>query len=184
MSQPDILLIVLDTQRADRLGCYNSACKLTPHLDRFAAEGAVFETAISPAQWTIPSHASMFTGLYPTAHQLLQSHLTLGPDTPHLAELLHEIGYETVAICNNPLVGVLDNGLSRGFDRFHNYGGTFPNRAQPENLSIWQRLKDGLAGFMRRQLALPIQNFFGRSQSAFSLSLNRWFTPLALAVTA
>lgn len=178
MTKPDILFIVLDTQRADRLGTYGNRNNLTPHLDKFAAQGAVFENAISAAQWTIPSHASMFTGLHPTAHQLTQSHLTLGPDTHHAAEILQSAGYETVGFCNNPLVGVLDNGLSRGFDHFFNYAGTFPNRPQRHDLSLWGLIKEKYTGLLRKRLALPIQNFFGRSESAFSMSLNKWFTPL------
>ena len=103
---PDIIFIVLDTQRADRLGCYGHETAVTPHLDHFAQESILFEQAISPAQWTIPSHASMFTGLYPTTHQVTQSSQSLGPDTPHLAELLSRQGYETIGFCNNPLVGI------------------------------------------------------------------------------
>lgn len=66
--RPNILLIVLDTQRADRLSCYWSEAErarqlpTSPNLDRLAAESTLFERAIAPAQWTIPSHASLFTG--------------------------------------------------------------------------------------------------------------------------
>ena len=131
MDQPDIIFIVLDTQRADRLGAYGYLGRLTgtsisPNLDAFAEQSVLFEQAIAPAQWTIPSHASMFTGLYPTAHQVVQSDRSLGPDRPHLAEVLLETGYRTVGFCNNPLVGVLDNGFKRGFETFYNYGGDFP----------------------------------------------------------
>lgn len=178
MNKPDIIFIVLDTQRADRLGTYGNRKNITPNLDNFAAQATVFENAISAAQWTIPSHASMFTGLHPTAHQLTQSHLTLGPDTHHAAEILRSAGYDTVGFCNNPLVGVLDNGLSRGFDQFFNYAGTFPNRPQLRKLTAWESVKDKYFDIMRQRLALPIQNFFGRSESAFSMSLNKWFTPL------
>ena len=178
MTKPDIIFIVLDTQRADRLGVYGNQKNISPNIDQFAAQSTVFENAISAAQWTIPSHASMFTGLYPTAHQLTQSHLTLGPDTHHAAEILRSAGYETVGFCNNPLVGVLENGLNRGFEQFYNYAGTFPNRPQFVERSSWQKLRERYEEFMRKRLALPIQNFFGRSESAFSLSLNKWFTPL------
>ena len=116
--QPDIILIVLDTQRADRLGCYGYQKGITPHLDQFARQGTLFEQAISPAQWTIPSHASFFTGLYPTAHRVTQSAQSLSPDRPHLAETLERRGYETIGFCNNPLVGILNNGFRRGFPLF------------------------------------------------------------------
>ncbi|PSB57040.1 sulfatase, partial [filamentous cyanobacterium CCP1] len=64
--RPDILFLVLDTQRADRLSCYGYDAPTSPHLDAFAAKATLFQRAIAPAQWTIPSHASMFTGVYPS----------------------------------------------------------------------------------------------------------------------
>lgn len=179
MKQPDILFIVLDTQRADRLGCYGHEKADTPNLDALAANGVLFEQAISPAQWTIPSHASMFTGRYPTTHQVLQSNQSLSPDLPHLAEVLRAAGYETVGFCNNPLVGILNNGFKRGFDKFYNYGGAFPS--VPDRSTPWpwplNQLAELYTQFLRR-LSYPIQNFFGRSDLAFRLSLNAWLTPL------
>jgi uncharacterized sulfatase len=179
MEQPDIIFIVLDTQRADRLGCYGRQQAFTPNLDQFAAEGVLFEQAISPAQWTIPSHASMFTGLYPTAHQVTQSSQSLSAERPHLAELLRDSGYQTVAFCNNPLVGILNNGFKRGFQTFYNYGGAIPS--MPSDSSTLprplRRLLEMYTQFLRR-ISYPIQNFFGQSDLAFRLSLNPWFTPI------
>lgn len=178
MEKPDILFIVLDTQRADRLGCYGYAKGTTPHLDHFAQQGAQFAMGIAPAQWTIPSHASMFTGLYPSLHQVTQSSHTLRWHYPHIAEQLREVGYETVAFCNNPLVGVLQNGFQRGFEQFFNYGGAAPNPfrlySEPKPLQkVGQKI-----GRVFRQFANPIQNFFGHSELAFRLSLNAWVTPV------
>jgi uncharacterized sulfatase len=179
MDRPDIIFIVLDTQRADRLGAYGYKPDLTPNLDRWAAEGAVFAQAIAPAQWTIPSHASMFTGRYPTAHQVLQSNKALTPDLPHLAEVLRAAGYDTVGFCNNPLVGILNNGFKRGFNRFYNYGGAFPSVPEQSSPLPWplNHLEESYTQFLRR-ISYPIQNFFGRSDLAFRLSLNAWLTPL------
>lgn len=179
MPRPDIIFIVLDTQRADRLGCYGYGRPLSPHLDRFAGEGALFRQAVAPAQWTVPSHAAMFTGLYPTAHQVTQSDQGLSPDLAHVAELVRDAGYETVGFCNNPLVGVLDNGFRRGFDTFYNYGGAIPNPL--ERPSRWPRPLAALLAFIYHallRLSYPIQDFFGRSDLAFRLSLNAWLTPL------
>ncbi len=64
----NLLLVTLDTTRADRLGCYGHAEAGTRYLDRLAAEGARFEQALSPAPITLPAHASIFTALYPIAH--------------------------------------------------------------------------------------------------------------------
>ena len=178
MTQPDILFIILDTQRADRLGCYGNKQGLTPFIDRFAEQATVFEMALSAAQWTIPSHTSMFTGLYPTAHQVTQPNLKLSPDAPHVAELLASAGYETVGFCNNPLVGVLDNDLKRGFQTFHNYGGTFPNPYPNKDRSWLSRTKEKVAHTIRHKIAYPVQNFFTKSETAFRLSINSWFTPV------
>ena len=59
-NQPDVLLIILDTLRADRLSCYGYPRETTPQIDAFAEGGVLYERAISPAQWTIPAHASLF----------------------------------------------------------------------------------------------------------------------------
>ncbi|MGB3714939.1 MAG: sulfatase [Candidatus Promineifilaceae bacterium] len=184
MKQADIVFIVLDTQRVDRLGCYGYQSgeqkdTITPNLDAFANDGALFESAISPAQWTIPSHASMFTGLYPTAHQVTQSNHTIGPGRPHIAELLRSSGYQTIGFCNNPLVGVLDNGFKRGFDCFYNYGGAIPSMPKHSTRLPWpvNWLLEGYTQFLRR-ISYPIQNFFGRSDLAFRISLNAFLTPL------
>ncbi len=179
MNQPDIIFIVLDTQRADRLGCYGHQKAITPNLDQFAARSVLFEQAISPAQWTIPSHASMFTGLYPTAHQVTQSAHSLNKSLPHVAEVLDEAGYETVAFCNNPLVGILNNGFKRGFQTFYNYGGAFPSLPEESSPFPWplNHLTELYTQFLRR-ISYPIQNFFGRSDLAFRLSLTPWLTPL------
>lgn len=179
MNYPDIIFIVLDTQRADRLGCYGHEKAITPNLDRFAAQSTLFENAISPAQWTVPSHASLFTGLYPTAHQLLQADQRLPDDRPHLAEVLNTVGYETVGFCNNPLVGILNNGLKRGFDTFYNYGGAVPSVPGQSTRAPWplNKVVEGYTQFLRR-ISYPIQNFFRQSDLAFQISLNAWLTPL------
>jgi len=179
MSKPDIVFIVLDTQRADRLGAYGHQKAHTPNLDQFAAQAAFFEQAISPAQWTVPSHASLFSGLYPTAHQVTQSSQSLSPDIPHLAEVLTQNDYDTVGFCNNPLVGVLNNGFKRGFQTFYNYGGAFPSLPQNASRfpSPFNKITEAYTQSLRK-ISYPVQNFFGQSDLAFRLSLNSWTTPL------
>lgn len=179
LESPDIIFIVLDTQRADRLGIYGHQRPTSPNLDRFAGEGTVFEQAVSPAQWTIPSHASLFTGQYPTSHGVTQSSQSLSPNRPHLAEIMRRLGYETIGFCNNPLVGVLNNGFKRGFQTFYNYGGAFPSVPDSSNPWPWpvDRLAEAYTQFLRR-ISYPIQNFIGRSDLAFRISLHAWLTPL------
>jgi arylsulfatase A-like enzyme len=137
-----MLLLVLDAQRADRLSCYRYARETSPHLDALAAEATRFTHAVAPAQWTIPTHASLFTGLYPSQHRMFQQDSALPAELPTLAERLRQAGYFTAAFSNNPLVGVLNNGLRRGFHSFQNYGGLLtlrPGQAEDDAAALRSR---------------------------------------------
>ena len=116
---PNIVLVVCDALRADRLGCYGYTRPTSPHIDAFAADAAVFERAVSPAPWTIPAHASIFTGLYPSQHgaRFGLTRLWLDDDFVTLAEALRERGYETIGLSSNPIVSPVTN-LTQGIDRF------------------------------------------------------------------
>ena len=114
----NLLLITLDTTRADRLGCYGYAAARTRHLDRLAAEGVRFENAVSPAPITLPAHASIFTGLYPFAHGVRNNgNFYLGDGVPTLGTRLKAEGYRTAAFVSS---FILDRryGLARGFDLY------------------------------------------------------------------
>lgn len=171
---PHILFVILDTLRRDRLSAYGHDRTTSPHLDQFAAESTLFERAVAPAQWTIPAHASMFTGVYPSQHRVTQSSSRLSDDQPVLAELLRGAGYHTIAFCNNPLVGVLENGLQRGFDAFHNYASAVPSRPF-DFRKPWLRRE-----FSRRfrPYARRIANQFARSDWLFRVSLQPALTPV------
>lgn len=175
MARLDIVLLVLDTQRADRLSCYGHPQEISPSLDALAARATLFTRAFSAAQWTMPSHASLFTGLYPHDHGLVQSRGVLPETLPTLAERLAAGGYATAAFCNNPLVGVVNNGLRRGFQSFLNYAGLLtsrPSQAGPRRGPIAryrQFFKRSLAALLGR-----IQDSFARSDVLLALS----FTPL------
>jgi arylsulfatase A-like enzyme len=116
--RPNVMLIVLDTVRADRLSCYGNTTLTTPNIDRLARGGLLFLNAFSTAPWTIPSHASMFTGLYPSQHQATWDSTYLRDDLVTLAEHLTESGYVTAGFSENPLIGV-GNGFAQGFSPFH-----------------------------------------------------------------
>jgi len=111
---PNLLLIVWDTVRADRLGLYADGAPTTPHLSRWAERGRVFD-AMAPSCWTIPSHATMFTGLLPSEHALVTHDGKLDARQPTLAERLAEAGYQTYAFSANPHVSAR-TGLTRGFE--------------------------------------------------------------------
>jgi arylsulfatase A-like enzyme len=172
--QPNILLIVLDTLRRDRLSTYGHNRETSSSLDAFSAHSTLFERAISPAQWTIPAHTSLFTGLYPSTHQVIQGGSKLSGSYPTLAEILQGAGYNTVAFCNNPLVGVLDNGLRRGFDQFYSYAGVMPNRPVDVQRSALRRM---LAARFRR-FARRIENHFAHNDDLFRVSMHPLLVPL------
>lgn len=114
-ARPNILLITLDTTRADRLGCYGYSGAQTPKLDSLADRGVVFERAYAPAPMTAPSHTSLFTGLCPPEHGVFtNAQVALDPGIPTLAELLKAQSYETAAFV---AAFVLQKkfGLERGF---------------------------------------------------------------------
>lgn len=114
---PNLLLITLDTTRADRLGCYGGAVA-TPNIDRLAGEGAVFERCYAAAPLTLPSHSSIFTGTYPFVHGVRNNgNFRLSAANQTLAETLHEAGYSTGA-CVGALVLDAVYGLNQGFEHY------------------------------------------------------------------
>lgn len=178
-TKPDILMLVLDTLRADRLSAYGYGRETSPHLDAFAETGVLFERAISPAQWTIPAHASFFTGEYPTTHGTTQIYDRHSVDHPTLAEILGREGYQTVGFCNNPLLGVVDNDLDRGFEAFYNYGGAFPSRPpiRDSRPRPWGRLAQRIIRLLR-QVTVPIQNSFAHNDHLLRIALHPRIVPL------
>jgi arylsulfatase len=123
----NVLLIVVDTLRADHLGAYGYPLATSPHIDAFAEANLKFNYAISAAPWTSPSVASIFTGDYPTAHGVTK-HASyrkmpddaISPDFTTLAEVLNAAGYTTWGITANAWVSE-QRGYAQGFDRFDSF---------------------------------------------------------------
>jgi arylsulfatase A-like enzyme/Flp pilus assembly protein TadD len=114
----NVLLVTVDSLRADRLGCYGSARARTPVLDRLAAEGVLFEEAQTAAPITLPAHVSILTGTYPAWHGVRNDGgYRLGPRAVTLAEVFHEQGYRTGAVVSGPPL-VARFGLAQGFDAY------------------------------------------------------------------
>jgi len=125
---PNVLLLILDTVRAQSLSLYGAPRPTSPRLQALAAEGTTFDYALSTAPWTIPSHASMFTGRYP--HELTADWLTpLDDADPTLAEVLARHGYATAGFVANYLTS-WETGLSRGFAHYDDY------RFSPQQLAL------------------------------------------------
>ncbi len=171
--QPNIVMIVLDTHRVDRLSCYGYSKKTSPNIDHFSDGATIYQNAISPAQWTIPAHASMFTGEYPSYHQTIQASHALSADKKTFIEILSENGYDTYGFCNNPLVGVLNNGLRRGFKGFYNYGGAVLSPYErPEEIRKPSHQLKRIFQKIIQPIATPIQQKVADSADVFQFILN------------
>jgi arylsulfatase A-like enzyme len=112
----NLLLISLDTLRADHLGCYGYERPTSPFLDALADEGVVFERAHAASPWTLPSHASLFTGLYPSQHGVKNEGFSVPKDILTLPQALGERGFATAAVVSAHFLAPR-YGLDRGFER-------------------------------------------------------------------
>jgi arylsulfatase A-like enzyme len=142
LEKPHVVLITLDTTRRDRLGFYGYARKTSPRLDDLASVSVVHERAVAASSWTLPSHASLFTGRFPSSHgadydpegplrltQAIEGPAEwaeyrasgLSPSQETLALRLREQGYETAAVVGGPWMKKVF-GLDRGFERYDDSG--------------------------------------------------------------
>lgn len=115
--KPNILLVILDCLRADHLSCYGYRKPTSPRIDGFARDSTLFVNAFAPSPWTIPSHASLFTGKFPSELSINRQYLYLNDQHLTLAEFLLQRGYKTIMLSHNPLVGPASN-LSKGFEDY------------------------------------------------------------------
>jgi arylsulfatase A-like enzyme len=110
---PNVVVVVLDTVRAANMSTYGYERETTPEFTKLAASSALFTRAVAPSTWSLPSHASLFTGWFPSAHATHGEHRMLGPEPPTMAQTLAEAGYETWSFTSNPHIS--DGfGLTRG----------------------------------------------------------------------
>ncbi len=120
--RPSFLLVVLDTTRADAVSAYGSVAGTTPNVDALAREGLRYTNARSQAPWTLPSHATLFTGLLPSEHQVSWARTRASDDLTTLAERLRDAGYDTFGVSENPWVSAAFN-MTQGFDGFRDVKG-------------------------------------------------------------
>jgi arylsulfatase A-like enzyme/Flp pilus assembly protein TadD len=159
--RPNVLLITIDTLRADHLGCYGDAGAATPVLDALAARGVRFATAIAQAPLTAPSHASILTGRTPLAHGLRDNGAFVLPEkVPTLAAAFQAAGYRTAAFVSGfPLDRRF--GLARGFD---SYDDRFQHGDDPHRAAYVERPAD--------QTTRAVLQWLGNHSSATDA---RWF---------
>ena len=147
----NVLLITVDTLGRDHLGCYGYPRATTPHFDRLAAEGVLFEACSSPRGKTSPALASLFTGTYPHEHGVRELLEPLAADRPVLAECFRRAGYQTAAVVGNFVLQERYSGFSRGFDH---YVETLPSAQGVPPDDVPQRTAGSLALAARVALGL------------------------------
>ena len=143
-TKPNILLISIDSLRADHLSVYGYEKETTPYLTELSFDGTVYENAFTAANWTGASVASLLTGLYPTCHGYTNKRYYLDNGQDSIASILRENGYFTICFSNNMYLSD-KSGLHAGFDDFRYRGRPFADEnstmAQKKKFSMLDELK-------------------------------------------
>lgn len=145
--QPNIILLTVESLRADHIGCYGYERDTTPHLDALAMEGVLFERAHSVTSWTLASHASIFTGLYPSAHRTIGPKDKLGDAYVTLAEELSKCGYQTAGVVSGTYLQQYYN-LHQGFEYYDTDPVRAPNTPAEEDVTNKQ-MQEAMFKFLR-----------------------------------
>jgi arylsulfatase A-like enzyme len=164
----NVIVITLDAVRAANLSTYGYSRRTTPELDSFAQRGAVFERAMAAAPWTLPSHASMFTGRW--HHELSADYTTpLDPTFPTLAGFLTSKGYATGGFVANLRYCGYETGLNRGFIRYRDYPVSLG-----QLLSSSKILRTGLDNFRLRRWIRNDQHLVRKSAETVNQEVLAW----------
>ena len=157
---PNILLISIDSLRADHLGCYGYERPTSPAIDALGKQGVVFERAISQAPWTLPSHASLLTSLYGRTHQTNDISRQLPPGIPTLASTLTVAGYDTSAVVSGTFMKTRF-GLNSGFAHYDDEIAEFDHRRSHETVTS-------------PAIHRKAEEILSRAQEPFMLFLHYW----------
>lgn len=156
---PNVLILVLDSLRTDRVSCYGHDRQTTPRLDELATKSTRYINAYTPAPWTLPTHVSLFTGLFPSEHGITNafpnSNIQIPKSIPTLAEELQDVGYRTAGFSNNPWVGQT-SGLDRGFDDFIEWNLHITNESISDMHSKVDRITSRLCKWVGLSASQPI----------------------------
>ncbi len=115
--KPNIILLVMDAVRADHLSCYGYHRRTSPNIDKIAKRGVLFEKAFSAADWSPPSHVSIFTGKYTSYHKTLGRNVFLGKENLTIADILSSNGYSTIGISGNIIISP-EFKFDKGFQKY------------------------------------------------------------------
>lgn len=175
---PNVILVVMDTAAARRCSVYGHFRETTPGLARIAREGTLYRSCFATSPWTIPSHLSLFSGLYPSELGLAEK-ATQVPEVFHtLPEILSQMGYHTVGISCNGLVG-----HQRGFNVFYEMDTPFFSEGYHRdklNTRFIKGLTDRELGrlwhflkyiFQKKRFLFPIQNILERLYKKYCVDL-------------
>ena len=155
-SRPDIVLIVVDTLRADHLGVYGCPQPTSPRIDALASRATVFDAAWGAAPWTLPSVMSIVTGRYPSSHRVENDGLRLASDVPTLAQILKARGYATGGFVSHVYV-TAPYGFERGFDTFDDFGLSRPGyRLEARLEPPADKVTDAALRWLRTQRGRPV----------------------------
>jgi arylsulfatase A-like enzyme len=157
LARPHIVLIDIDTLRADRMSCYGYQRPTTPRIDAWLERGGIrYEDSLSPASWTLPSTASLLTGLAPHQHLAVDLERRLSDEVTTLAEQLRDSGYQTIGSAEGPFLGRA-YGLDAGFDEHQAANATGDAAAVAARWRMQlERLKPDLTG---RPIFLFLQTY-------------------------
>lgn len=135
--RPNVILVTIDTLRADHVSAYGYGRPTTPNLDRIAREGVLFENVYATANSTNPSHVSIFTGTWVSTHRVSNTPAALAPGTvPTLAARLHDHGYRTGAVVSAVHLNAASSGLGPGFDEYIDTPRNSTERGAQESVAL------------------------------------------------
>jgi arylsulfatase A-like enzyme len=151
---PNILILLIDTARAHNLSCYGYSRPTSPHIDAVAAEGVLYEQAIAPGCWSLPSQMSLLTGMFPAKHGAHELHLFYAHPYPLLPEVLQQEGYHTLGVSPNSWMSD-EFGVIHGFDTYlklWQYWPTMPACTPPEPASLCSAVTQRVNRFYSRHI--------------------------------
>ena len=168
---PNIVLAVMDSARAKNISCYGYHKETTPHIDRIAEDSSIYENAIASAPWTVPSHASLFTGAYSRKHNAHSKNKYLDDRYATLQGTLEKHGYETIGISSNIWLSE-SFGFTRGFSEFKHVWQLFQGVDNAEIGDAWRSARGLRASLSSVWKALG-DNAFSRGSALLKSGFNR-----------
>lgn len=168
-----VVVVVVDTLRADALGAYGAAEAVTPTMDALAEGGTLFERCLATSSWTWPSTASLLTGKLPPEHGLIgKDGSSISPDVPSVAAAFQSAGWATAAFVANPIMDA-ELGFGRGFDRWEGTDDSWDEAAVPlERATAWlAERQPGEPFFLYVHLVEPHSPYRPSAESAVALDL-------------